>query len=440
MSDDTTASPPDPTAAVPAPVPVSAPVPAPAASSASVSAPAPAEPPWRTLAIAALVCAALSLLLAAAALWTARANQARILGLEPELVRRHQQSDALANEARSIARQAQDSALDAAAKAALAEARVAEVAVQRTQLDDLIQSLSRTRDENVLIDVESALRVAMQQASIQGSVAPLVATLKQSDERLGRYSEPRVDGVRRAISRDLERLAGIAVADLSALNIRLDEALRLVDELPLVAQPPAPLQPVAAARPAAVASAAAGGPAASSPAARKAGPPVAGARPGAPAASAVNPAATAASAIAPEPSASAAADGSGAIPGWSRVEAFVGLWGARAWAEVRSLLRVSRIDHPEGMLLSPEQAFFVRENLKLRLLNARVALVSRQYDSAQVDLQAARDALDRYFDRQARKVVTVSELLRQVSQQARQTSLPRPDDTLAALVAAGVGR
>jgi 2-dehydro-3-deoxyglucarate aldolase/4-hydroxy-2-oxoheptanedioate aldolase len=46
------------------------------------------------------------------------------------------------------------------------------------------------------------------------------------------------------------------------------------------------------------------------------------------------------------------------------------------------------------MLIAPEQAFFLRENLKLRLLNARLALLSRQFDTAQADLSDALAALD----------------------------------------------
>jgi uroporphyrin-3 C-methyltransferase len=92
------------------------------------------------------------------------------------------------------------------------------------------------------------------------------------------------------------------------------------------------------------------------------------------------------------------------------------------------------------MLLTPDQSFFLRENVKLRLLNARLSLLSRQFDLAQADLQQAQVALERYFDRNSRRVVSVSELLRQVSAQARQVSFPRPDDTLAALSAAASGR
>jgi uroporphyrin-3 C-methyltransferase len=84
--------------------------------------------------------------------------------------------------------------------------------------------------------------------------------------------------------------------------------------------------------------------------------------------------------------------------------------------------------------------YFLRENLKLRLLNARLALLSRQYATAQSDLRDAQGALERYFDPGSRRVQVASELLKQVAGQARQVSLPRPDETLAALAAAAAGR
>jgi uroporphyrin-3 C-methyltransferase len=246
----------------------------------------------------------------------------------------------------------------------------------------------------VLGDIEAALRVAQQQSSITGSAEPLVATLKQADERLARYSEPRLEGVRRAIHRDLERVRATGVADLASLSIRLDEAVRLVDDLPLLA--------VAEPRKAN---------------AREA----ANARAHAPK---------------PPPAASFEAD---PRTWWPALRQRFAAFGDAAWEEVRSLVRVTRIEQPEAMLLAPEQMFFVRENLKLRLLNARLALLSRQFDTAQADLQSARTTLERYFDRNTRKVGVEIELLRQVAGQARQVSLPRPDETLAALATANAG-
>ena len=107
---------------------------------------------------------------------------------------------------------------------------------------------------------------------------------------------------------------------------------------------------------------------------------------------------------------------------------------------MRGLIRVTPVDQPEAMLIAPDQAFFLRENLKLRLLNARLALLSRQFDTAQSDLRDALSALDRYFDRSNKRVVATAELLRQVSAQARQVVVPRPDATLAAIAAVSAGR
>ena len=103
-------------------------------------------------------------------------------------------------------------------------------------------------------------------------------------------------------------------------------------------------------------------------------------------------------------------------------------------------MRITPIAHPEAMLVAPDQAFFLRENLKLRLLNARLALMARQFDAAQADIKWAQGAIERYFNRGAKRTQTAAEMLRQVAQQARGAGVLRPDDTLAALAAAGAPR
>lgn len=356
-------------------------------------------------------------LVALLALGLAWQSQQRLKQVEQELVRRQDSSQSEANIARDQARQAQDLSRDTAAKVALLDARLAEVAVQREQLEALMQSMNRSRDENVVGDVEASLRVAMQQGTITGSAEPLVAALRQADERLARYKQPRLEGVRRAVTRDLERIRAVSVVDVSTLTIKLDEVVRQIDDLPLLAV----AQPVRDQAPA-----------------QQAAQQAAAAHAGLTTAAPATPAKTAGSRkTAPSAPAQAGSDGE---PGW-----WERLWeqaGERwdtlsgdVWREARGLLRVTRIDHPEAALIAPEQAFFLRENLKLRLLNARLALLSRQFDTAQVDLREAQAMLDRYFDARSRKLSLTVELLRQVQGQARQVSVPRPDDTLAALSA-----
>ncbi|HEY1128500.1 MAG TPA: uroporphyrinogen-III C-methyltransferase [Roseateles sp.] len=353
----------------------------------------PAWLPWllALLGIAVLLCVVLA--------WQSLSRQQ---SLEQELVRRQEASQAQATEARLAAKQSGELVRDTAAKVSLLEARLAEVALQRGQLEDLIQSMSRSRDENVVGDIEAALRVALQQTQITGSAEPLVAALKQADERLLRYKQPRMEGVRRAVARDLDRVKAVAVVDVSTLTIKLDEVVRMADELPLMSGSEAAPRPRDERN---------------AEAARER---------------------ERALKLQREQTA-AAADGKLALWWWQATQQ-LSTWTGLVWGEARTLLRVTRIDHPEAALISPDQSFFLRENLKLRLLNARLALLSRQFDTAQADLRDSQEMLNRYFDTRSRKVASVTELLRQVAGQARQVSVPRPDDTLAALTAAAAGR
>lgn len=308
--------------------------------------------------------------------------------IQEQLARQSADAGAQAIEARTMARQAEELVRDTAARLSVAEARVSEVALQRSQLEELMQSLSRSRDENLVVDIESAIRLAQQQAQLTGSLEPLVAALKSANQRIERAAQPRLAPVQRAIGRDLDRLTRATVTDTAGLLGRLDDLVRQVDELPVqnaVAQ-------AAATR-------------------RLAG---------------ANPA---------QGAAGAPAQGSQA---W---------WQAtlqRSWEvvrdEARSLVRVSRIDQPEAILLAPEQTFFLRENLKLKLLNARLGVLARQFESARADLAAATAALNKYFDPTSRRTQAAATALQAAQGSLKAAELPRLDETLSALATAAAGR
>ena len=299
----------------------------------------------------------------------------RLSGMREQLARQSAESGVQAVEARAIARQAQELARDTAARLAVSEIKLSEVTLQRTQLEDLIQSLSRSRDENMVVDIESALRLALQQAQLTGSVEPLVGALKSADQRVARAAQPRLAQLQRAIARDLQRVTSSTVSDTPSMLLRIDELVRLADELPLLN---------------AVAAVSAGG-------------------------------------------SLKRTDDDGQPSWWRRGLQLLG-------DEARNLLRVSRIEQPEAALLSPEQSFFVRENLKLKLLNARLGLLARQLEPARADLAAASMSLNRYFDPGARKTQAAATLLQQIQTQARTMDLPRIDETLAALTTVAAGR
>jgi len=295
--------------------------------------------------------------------------------IQAQLARQSSEAGLSANQALVTARQAQDVAVDSAAKIALFEQRLAEVALQRSQIEELIQSLSRSRDENLLVDMESAVALAQQQAQLTGSVEPMVLALQAVDARLTRAAQPRLARVQRAVAKDLARIKSMTLSDTPALLVKLDELALLIDDIPLANA--APLPPVQ-----------------------------------------------------PEPVARSPAQ-------------VVVQWGERVLqavhAEVKDLVRVSRINDPQAALLSPEQSFFVRENLKLRVLNARLGLLARQVDAVRSDLKLTASTIGRYFDPGARKTQTALALIKQMQTEFSAFEQPRVDETLAALSAAAAG-
>lgn len=70
-------------------------------------------------------------------------------------------------------------------------------------------------------------------------------------------------------------------------------------------------------------------------------------------------------------------------------------------ASLGELVRIRRLDKPDAVLLSPEQNRNLRENLKLRLLDARLALLQRDGSSFNADIGAASRYVEQYFDTQA---------------------------------------
>jgi uroporphyrin-3 C-methyltransferase len=126
----------------------------------------------------------------------------------------------------------------------------------------------------------------------------------------------------------------------------------------------------------------------------------------------------------------------------------LGQWWSNSWqwlwlqaeSQFNSLVRISRIDAPEAALMAPDQAYFLRENIKLRLLNARLALMARHGDVAKADLQMVQVLLQRYFRSDAPAVMDAIEVVARVAEQAADTEVPRPDETWTALAKAAGGQ
>ncbi|MBR1819733.1 MAG: uroporphyrinogen-III C-methyltransferase, partial [Neisseriaceae bacterium] len=63
-----------------------------------------------------------------------------------------------------------------------------------------------------------------------------------------------------------------------------------------------------------------------------------------------------------------------------------------------NLVQIRKIDNPDIMALSADQVYFIRKNIELRLLDARLALMQHQSAIYQDDLQAVLTEVNRHFD------------------------------------------
>jgi uroporphyrin-3 C-methyltransferase len=111
---------------------------------------------------------------------------------------------------------------------------------------------------------------------------------------------------------------------------------------------------------------------------------------------------------------------------WSRL-------GSEVWGEMRQLVVIRQVGSNEAPLLPPPQAYFVRENLRLRLLNARISLLTRDEAGYREDLRASQAWIQRYFDARSKQAVDASAQLKQLSATSISFEMPTISESLDAV-------
>ncbi len=111
---------------------------------------------------------------------------------------------------------------------------------------------------------------------------------------------------------------------------------------------------------------------------------------------------------------------------WSRL-------GAEVWGELKQLVTVRRMNAAEPPLLPPDQAYFVKQNLRLRLLNARLSLLARDEAGYREDLRAAQAWLREYFDVRSKPTADALAQLKQLSSATIAFEMPTISESLQAV-------
>ena len=280
-----------------------------------------------------------------------------------------QQTVATAND---TANRADAEARAARQQAAVVEARLAEEQGQREALEQLYSDLSRGRDDAVLVEVERLITVAAQELQLSGNVASALAALQTADARLARSDNARFVPLRRVLARDIERLKAAPAVDFTGIALKLDQLASAVESWPLLS------------------------------------------------------AVTASSAPTTERATEAAAPATG--------------WWQRQWralqgelGEYRDLIRIRHVDSPASVLLDTQQQTLVRQQLRLRLLNARQALLARNDRLFRADLSEAQLLMARYIDTQSAPAAGALALIKQLASTALSVEVPAIGDSMAAI-------
>ena len=274
----------------------------------------------------------------------------QIGNMQQELARSLAEMEGNNKASQMLVGQGQEATRELSAKVALLEAHYAEAQNQRAALEALYQKLSSSDDETVLAQVEQMLLIAGQQLQLSANVKAALIAMQQADDYLKRMDRASLNGLRKTIGRDMDKLRALPNVDVPGINLRLDNLIATVDVLQLAQDIRLPQEAGIAA-----------------------------------------------------PAASAGST----ISGWQRLLHEI-------WDDAKHLVRIENMQKQELPLLSPTQTFFLRENLKLRLLSARLALLSRDETSFKHDLQAGQEWVTRYFDTQsadgALAIVTLQKL------------------------------
>jgi uroporphyrin-3 C-methyltransferase len=250
--------------------------------------------------------------------------------MRQELAEKIAEMDGTSKANQLLLTQGQDQVRELSDKVAALETRYAEAQNQRAALEALYNDLTISRDETALAEVEQMLLIAGQQLQLSANVKAALIAMQSADARLQRMDRPAFNGLRKAISQDMDKLRALPDVDITGINFQLDNLMASVDGLPLVYQQRA--------------------------------------------------AQSVAQAAAPQ-----------GESGWQKLLREI-------WQEAKQLVRIENTGKAEIPLLPPAQEFFLRENLKLRLLSARLALLSRDEESYKLELKTAQEWAVRYFD------------------------------------------
>ncbi len=289
--------------------------------------------------------------------------------VEKSLSQKLETYQALNQQSLALAKQAEERSAQANARTVILEQKLAESRDQQEVLQTLYDQLAENRETTAVAEVEQLLTIANQQLQLAGNVKSALLALQAADKRLQPLDLPRATQLRETLALEIKNLRTLPQVDVTNMSAQLERLADLCATLPLISE----RQPT------------------------------------------LNASATQQNASKTTP-----------LNALQKVALPI-------WNDIKNLVTVERIDKPEPPLLSAEHAFYLRENLKLRLLTARIALLQHDEASYKADLNTVTIWLNQYFDAKHPNAIQAFNLLKKLSGNNISIELPQLNESIAAV-------
>lgn len=327
------------------------------------------EPPERKPSLFAKTALVLVVLTLFSLAWQWLNTRQRFNEVEKSLSQKLDEYQAINQQSLTLAKQAEERSTQANARTVLLEEKLAESRDQQDVLQTLYDQLAENREATAVAEVEQLLTIANQQLQLANNVKSALLALQAADKRLEPLDLPRATQLRATLALEIEKLRALPQVDVMAMSAQLEALASLCATLPLISERQPTLNQAAAHQDVAK------------------------------------------------------------TKQMNTLQKFA----FSIWNDIKNLVTVERIDKPEPPLLSADLTFYLRENLKLRLLAARIALLQHDETSYSADIKTIRNWLNQYFDTKHPNTVKALRLLKKLSDNNVGIELPQLTESIAAV-------
>lgn len=301
--------------------------------------------------------------------WQWVSTRQRFNEVEKSLSQKLETYQALNQQSLALAKQAEERSTLANARTVLLEQKLGESRDQQEVLQTLYDQLAENREATAVAEVEQLLTIANQQLQLVGNVKSALLALQAADKRLEPLNLPRANQLRETLALEIKNLRTLPQVDVVSMSAQLESLANLCASLPLISERQPTLNAKAALQ-------------------------------------------------SPSKTARLNALQKVAYP---------------IWDDIKNLVTIERIDKPEPPLLSADHAFYLRENLKLRLLTARIALLQHDEASYKADLATITAWINQYFDAKHPNAIQAFNILKKLSGNNISIELPQLTESISAV-------